>query len=226
VQLTHDAGGADLHSLMTRLERLEHTVAAGTTTAAAPKPVPTDPSTGRATIGGRARRDAPPVAPATAVAEPPSGEPAAPDASPAEPAAAATVDDTALPALFETEVRPKLRGMAKAIFMGAHVGAMVDGALTIGFAGEPHRVRAEEYRAEVEKAFAAAAGRHVTLSLVVDTQSHDEPVAPVKPVVAAPPADEDVDTDDLVDAPPDTVISPIDRLAQAFPGSEIIEERN
>ena len=39
------------------------------------------------------------------------------------------------------------------------------------------------------------------------------------------PADEDVDTGDLVDVPPDAVVSPIDRLTQAFPGSEIIEER-
>ena len=33
-----------------------------------------------------------------------------------------------------------------------------DGALVISFAGEPHRARAEEYRTEVEKALAAAAG--------------------------------------------------------------------
>src|SRR6185295_2642302 len=60
VQLTHDAAGADLHSLMSRLERLEQSVAAGATAAAPAKAVPTDPSTGRATIGGRARRDAAP----------------------------------------------------------------------------------------------------------------------------------------------------------------------
>jgi len=39
-----------------------------------------------------------------------------------------------------------------------------------------------------------------------------------------PPADEEVDLDDLVDAPPETVVSPVDRLAQAFPGSQIIDE--
>jgi DNA polymerase III subunit gamma/tau len=38
------------------------------------------------------------------------------------------------------------------------------------------------------------------------------------------PADDDVDLDDLVDAPPESVKSPIDRLAEAFPGSELIEE--
>ncbi|MCX6519675.1 MAG: DNA polymerase III subunit gamma/tau [Actinobacteria bacterium] len=41
-----------------------------------------------------------------------------------------------------------------------------------------------------------------------------------------PPADEDIDLNDLVDAPPDSVVSPIDRLAQAFPGSELMDERH
>jgi DNA polymerase III subunit gamma/tau len=38
------------------------------------------------------------------------------------------------------------------------------------------------------------------------------------------PDDDDVDLDDLVDAPPESVKSPIDRLAEAFPGSELIED--
>ena len=38
------------------------------------------------------------------------------------------------------------------------------------------------------------------------------------------PDDDDVDLDDLIDAPPESVKSPIDRLAEAFPGSELIEE--
>ena len=28
----------------------------------------------------------------------------------------------------------------------------------------------------------------------------------------------------LVDAPPEAVVSPIDRLAQAFPGSQLVDE--
>lgn len=38
------------------------------------------------------------------------------------------------------------------------------------------------------------------------------------------PEDDDVDLDGLVDAPPESVKSPIDRLAEAFPGSELVEE--
>ncbi len=48
----------------------------------------------------------------------------------------------------------------------------------------------------------------------------DQPVI----LVADLPDDDDVDLDDLVDAPPESVKSPIDRLAEAFPGSELIEE--
>ena len=244
VQLTHDAAGADLHSLMSRLERLEQTVAAGGTAAPAAKPIPTDPNTGRATIGGRARREAQP-----SEAQPNAGEVSSPSSSatiarlaqPAPdpqpvPAATApasdasgtpTIDNGQIPSLFETQVRPALRGMAKAIYMGAHVGTMAGDSLVIGFAGEPHRARAEEYRRDVEKALAVAAGRPIPLSLVVDhatATANDDNVVQLKRVEQAQ-ADEDIDTGDLVDVPPDAVVSPIDRLTQAFPGSEIIEER-
>jgi DNA polymerase-3 subunit gamma/tau len=226
VQLTNDAAGADLHSLMSRLERLEQSVAAGTAAAAPAKPVPTDPSTGRATIGGRARRDTGPPAPGS---PPPasttsSTHPSQSGDKSAAPTAAA-VDDDQIPSLFETTVRPALRGMTKAIYMGAQVGKMSDGALVVSFAGEPHRVRAEEYRTEVERALAAAAGRAIPLSLVVDHTTHDDNVVHLKRAEPAQ-ADEDVDTGDLVDVPPDAIISPIDRLTQAFPGSEIIDERS
>ena len=62
------------------------------------------------------------------------------------------------------------------------------------------------------------------MSLVVDHASHDDNVVQLKRAEPAQ-ADEDIDTGDLVDVPPEAIISPIDRLTQAFPGSEIIEER-
>ena len=38
------------------------------------------------------------------------------------------------------------------------------------------------------------------------------------------PEDDEVDVTDLVDAPPESVKTPIDRLAEAFPGSELIDD--
>jgi hypothetical protein len=39
------------------------------------------------------------------------------------------------------------------------------------------------------------------------------------------PDDDEVDLDDLVDAPPEAVKTPIDRLAEAFPGSEMVDDQ-
>ncbi len=50
--------------------------------------------------------------------------------------------------------------------------------------------------------------------------------APVVAPIDDPIDDDDVDLDDLVDVPPESVKSPIDRLAEAFPGSELIDERS
>ena len=208
--------------------------------------MPTDPTTGRATLGGRRRRadaaaSASRLAAADATATPP-GTPS-PSASPTAsrlrrsklrraahrrrpPGDRARFDDSQIPALFETQVRPALRGMTKAIYMGAHVGAMSGGALvdrlrrtsrTASRRGVPTR-RREGARRRRRSA--------VTLSLVVDHGAlrHDDNVVQLKRAEPAQ-ADEDIDTDDLVDVPPDAIVSPIDRLTQAFPGSEIIEER-
>ncbi len=57
-----------------------------------------------------------------------------------------------------------------------------------------------------------------------DPSRSDRVTSPAMPI-DEPPDDDDVDLDDLVDAPPESVKSPIDRLAEAFPGSELIDER-
>ena len=51
-------------------------------------------------------------------------------------------------------------------------------------------------------------------------------VVALHPGGAPVPDDDDIDLHDLVDAPPESVVSPIDRLAQAFPGSELMDERH
>lgn len=52
----------------------------------------------------------------------------------------------------------------------------------------------------------------------------DDPVVVDTVAYAELPADEDVDLDGLVDAPPEAVKTPMDRLAEAFPGSELIDD--
>ena len=52
------------------------------------------------------------------------------------------------------------------------------------------------------------------------------PTGPAAAPSQSTPEDDDIDLDELVDAPPETVKTPIDRLAEAFPGSELVDERD
>jgi ethanolamine utilization protein EutA (predicted chaperonin) len=104
-----------------------------------------------------------------------------------------------------------------------------DGKVALGVSNDAHRLRCEEHRKDVEAAIAKVVGGAVAVSLIVDGshQDHDDNVVPLKRLVVTEPAEEEeIDMTELVDAPAETVVSPIDRLTQAFPGSEIIDERN
>ncbi|MEO7397793.1 MAG: DNA polymerase III subunit gamma/tau [Ilumatobacteraceae bacterium] len=101
VQLTNETSGNDLTAILARLDRVEKSVAAGAAaaTTSTPNP-PVDPTTGRATIGGRLRRDQPaePVRLSAAVdaalTMPADPDPAAP--APSSPAGRAASVDPAL----------------------------------------------------------------------------------------------------------------------------------
>jgi DNA polymerase-3 subunit gamma/tau len=48
----------------------------------------------------------------------------------------------------------------------------------------------------------------------------------MRPSPSPSSADDDIDLNDLVDVPPDAVVSPLERLAQVFPGSKLLDERS
>jgi hypothetical protein len=112
--------------------------------------------------------------------------------------------DTILPGL-----RP---GVKVYVSAGRFVG--VDDAAIFALPDKGLLSRAEPNRAEVEGVLAAHFGRPVPLRLVLD-----EPNAPgTRP--ESPPDDlSEVDLDDLQDAPV-AVVSPEQRLLEAFPGAE------
>lgn len=56
------------------------------------------------------------------------------------------------------------------------------------------------------------------------TRPDPVPESDVEPEPYVPEADEDVDLHELTDAPPESVKTPIDRLAEAFPGSELMAD--
>jgi hypothetical protein len=113
--------------------------------------------------------------------------------------------DTVLPAL-----RP---GVKVYVSSGRFVG-VDDSAAVFAVPDKGLLTRAEPHRCEVERALAAHFGRPVPLRLVLD-----EPTSPGS--LAAPPPDDfsAVDVDDLQE-PPEPLVSPEQRLLQAFPGAE------
>ncbi len=199
------ADGADLAAIAARLTKLEQAVASGIQDTA-----PVDPTTGRAALGGRARR-----AVASAPAEP---------VTVAAPVAAA--EDAALPDVgaldletackeWDEVVRPALKGLVRALYTPVDVVDVGGSTVTMATPNETHRTKCEQHRPAVEAEWSAATGRRVEIELGVS----GEPVA-----AAAPPTDEPIDPDELVDAGPGP--SALDRLAQAFPGAEVIDRKS
>jgi DNA polymerase-3 subunit gamma/tau len=259
VQLTHDAAGGDVAALTGRLERLEQAMkssasgaAATGAVAASPASATVDPATGRAVLGGRARRavpapPAPAPAPAAAVTadDDPPQPPAASTGSSAGPAVESSSETSGAAAggsvadVWESVVRPSLKPLVRALY---HGGAFVghEGATwQFSVPNVAHRDKCETHRAAVEAALSSAVGSPVSIALVVggapdlhdvhDVQGPSPAAASANGVDAASAqladdADRDIDPDELTDAPPESVLTPIDRLAQAFPGSELVDD--
>jgi DNA polymerase-3 subunit gamma/tau len=116
-----------------------------------------------------------------------------------------------------------------------------------------HGDKCEEHRLAVEAALSAAWGGSVRVTISVggtqrggrdvtgqiprstftDNESSDDSRGALRKAPGDSPktakvnteAEEaEIDLSDLVDAPPESVVSPVDRLAQAFPGAELIED--
>ena len=249
VQLTADDVGTDTDALMTRIERLEQTVKqlrehgvapGGAATAQAPR----DPSTGRAVLGGAARRDATGATPRPA-ATTPAANPAAPSppalsaADDAEPEPAAAPAPAARPAAASPTdawhaTRSQLKGMTRARYTAVELVGEAGGVWQFSVPNDTTRAKCAEYQADVEAALTAAVGAPVKIAFVVEAGNPADDDAPrlgPAPAAAEPapppvpvPDDDDVDLSELTDAPPESVKTPIDRLAEAFPGSELVSD--
>ena len=239
VQLSHPAASNDVSVLLDRVTRLEQQLASGPP-AAALRPAPVDPATGRAALGGRARPAAAPVAAVPDVAAPVEAKV---DQQPDQPSSSAAVDRAV--EVWGSEVMPALKSLPRAIYAATKVLGVRDGMVAVAAPNEAHRLKCEQHRAIVEAALLKIVGAPVKLLLIVnasgtdDDDDADDPVPPapaanggsgngnvvqMKRSAPAPVADEEVDLDGLTDAPLETVLTPEQRLAQAFPGSQIIDE--
>ncbi len=189
VQLTADNVSGDTAALLQRIERLERQVAAGVAAPAEDKPpVPRDPATGRAALGGRARAgtEAPKAEPTLVAESAPTsapeqpGEPAVePEHAPVSadvPASVASPVATAIANMITADVwdntiRPALRGMARAVYAPAEFVRSTESTLTLSVPNAVHRAKCEQQRPIVESALAAFAGCPVVVEFVDDGDS-------------------------------------------------------
>ena len=196
VQLTHEASSVDVGVLLERLQRLEQQVAQGAAAAPASRTTPIDPSTGRALLGGRARREqssssssaqaaapassppaaessSPPVAPASsAPSSGPSGGQSAASSADAPPVSGADV--ARVTAAWQGELLPSLKGMARALYSPLRVLGERDGALAIAVSRESVRDKCAKHLPELESVIAERLGIRLRVVLVVTGEpDHD-----------------------------------------------------
>jgi DNA polymerase-3 subunit gamma/tau len=135
---------------------------------------------------------------------------------------------------WTSDVLPSLRGLARAIYSAAPLVGERDGAVVLAPPNDVQRAKCEDHRPAVEAAMAAVAGGPVRLVLEVGAAGAAGAGDPIggsgAPRSSGPAAlaDDDpfadaVDPSELTDAPPAAMQSPIERLTEAFPGSELLE---
>jgi hypothetical protein len=108
---------------------------------------------------------------------------------------------------------------------GRFVASQADAAV-FALGNGPTRDHCEKKRPEVEAALSAHFGHPIRLRLVVEDDgavTSSRPAASAAPI-PAPIADDDdiVDVHALEDAP--TAATGVERLSEAFPGAELVEE--
>lgn len=172
----------------------------------------------------------PPGPPAPRAAEVPAATPEPEAAAPVAVApAAAAPAPTATPAgLTADAVKAALgglsNGLTRAWFSGGTVMGITDGVITFALPNEHHFKKCEGVRGEVEAMLVGKFGP-VTLRLVTDAAGA-APADDARPRVDPDPQPEEdeIDVHDLVDAPSEPVRSGADKLVEAFPGAELVEE--
>jgi len=223
VQLTRDDSGDDNAALLARLERLERAVRDGASKPAEPSN-PVDPGTGKAVLGGRARRAAaagsteasPPPAPAPQSA---TAESTRAEEAPADRGSSGPLDLQQLNSTWEGSVRSGLKPLVRALFSAGEFVA-VEPPATARFRAPnaAHGARCAAHLDDVAGALGQALGMKMTI--ILDDQPE---VAVATPAVDDAP-EEPIDPDELVDVPPADVPTPVDSITRAFPGAHVVDK--
>jgi DNA polymerase-3 subunit gamma/tau len=196
-------------------------------------PAPSEPSSRPAL--GALRRDreqtgtappAAPPAPAARTAPPPASPSSPPVAAAAQAAAPPAPSDAPLPSREELtiawadQILGRLRPVAKGLFGAGRFAAVDDDGVTFALPTDAMRRKCEGRRHEVEEALAGFLGRPANLRLTVDGP---EAVDVTGGEDDGSPVSEPVDLEELADVPPDGR-SHLQRLAEVFPGAEVVDD--
>jgi DNA polymerase-3 subunit gamma/tau len=230
VRLCRPDADRSYDAILERLERLERGLAASP---AAPAAAPPAPAPARGGPADAARQELAKAAPARPARAPVKKATSAPKAAPTRPEAAAAVEPApeapvpapaaevgALPAADELQrawpsVAEGLKAGSRGMFRDGQFD-VADGVVVLTVPPGPPATLLEERRPELEKVLAAHFGRPVPVRLAVEAAA----AAPTTP--AAVLDDEAVDVRDLEDAPSSG--TGVERLAEAFPGAELVDE--
>jgi DNA polymerase-3 subunit gamma/tau len=224
LQLTNDEAGTDVDALLARIERLENTVKQlreerpqGLAAVQSPK----DPTTGRAVLGGAARGN-----PAPTRSRPVRAEAQAATATAVAPVP--TSGPVTVPEAWEHTVKAQVKPLVRALYSAGSFIGNSGGTWQFSVPNEAHGAKCREHSAAVEAALTLVVGEPVTVEFVVAGRAPDDEPATVTPGTRSQPAGDptvdEIDLSELTDAPPEAVRTPIDRLAEAFPGSEFVTE--
>jgi DNA polymerase-3 subunit gamma/tau len=241
VRLCRPELDTSVEALVERVDRLERQLAEHKPPGPAPAPASAPPpaTTGTAPQAaspagarkalGAVRRESPPPAPAVqaARAEPPpvAAAPPAPTAETGKRARFPTREELTL--AWGDHVLARLPSRARARFRAGRFAAVEGDEAVFALPDRFHRDRCIECQPDVEEALTAHFGRPISLRLEVDTVPGTPPPPP-PPVGPEPPPGEEleeaIEWEELTDAPPGAVASPIEHVLQAFQGAEVVEE--
>jgi len=154
-----------------------------------------------------------PPTPAPSRAEAPAAAPVSPAAAEAPPAPSAADLQSAWSVVVDG-----LKGATRGMYRDGRFDVAADGAVTLTVPKGPPADQLEKRRPEVEAALVAHLGRGLQIQVAVDDAAAPATAPGARPV----PEDDAVDVHDLEDAP--AAGSGVERLAEAFPGSELVEE--
>lgn len=228
VKLTSQVTNSDAGALLARIERLEASIAAARdVTGPIVRPAPVDIATGRAQLGGKARASSGASTASGGVPRPPSSTPVA-----------SVSGSTSVPVLGDRGVMSKwpdvlssLKPLVRALYSAVQPRDCVDGVLTVVAPNQVHSTKAQEHLEIVQEVLSRLVGRDIILAFDTPAslrgKSQSQSTGQSRRTNAPGPTDtdyEEIDPTDVVDASRTSIANNIvDRVTQAFPGSQIID---